>query len=130
LEIVQVNLDHVTAFTAAIQQKDLGAMLSQMAGNVVLNTPLIAEPIKGKAAIREIVGPLLDVVDAFDFREIMRGPEHVSSFFKVTVGTIKLDGVDYWLLDGAGLIKEMTVLWRPLPAVIAVRDKLLARAAD
>ena len=101
-----MNLDHVTAFTAAMQQKNLDAMLSHMADNVVLNTPLIAEPIKGKAAIRKIVGPLLDVVDAFDFREIMRGPEHVSSFFEITVGTIKLDGMDYWLLDGAGLIKE------------------------
>ena len=45
-------------------------------------------------------------------------------FFKVTVGTIELDGMDYWLLDSAGLIKEMTVLWRPLPAAMAVRDRL------
>jgi hypothetical protein len=40
----------------------------------------------------------------------MHGPEHVSSFFKVTVERIQLDGMDYWLLDSAGLIKEMTVL--------------------
>jgi hypothetical protein len=125
-----MNLDHVTAFTAAMKRKDLETMLGHMADDVVLNTPLIAEPVKGKAAIREIVGPLLDVVDAFDFRETMQGPEHVSSFFKVTVGTIQLDGMDYWLLDSAGLIKEMTVLWRPLPAAIAVRDKLLARSGD
>jgi hypothetical protein len=123
-----MNLDHITAFTAAMQQKNLDAMLSHMADDVVLNTPLLAEPGKGKAAVREIVGPLLAAVDAFDFREIMQGPEHVSSFFKITVGTNQLDGMDYWLLDSAGLIKEMTVLWRPLPAAIAVRDKLLARA--
>jgi S-methylmethionine-dependent homocysteine/selenocysteine methylase len=119
-----MNLEHVTAFTAAMRRKDLKAMLSHMAGDVVLNTPLRAEPVLGKEAIREIVGPLLAVVDAFDFREIMQGPEHVSSFFKVTVGTIELDGMDYWLLDSAGLIREMTVLWRPLSAAIAVRDRL------
>jgi len=94
-----MNLDHVTAFTAAMQHKNLEAMFSHMADDAVLNTPLIAEPIKGKAAIRQIVEPLLAVVDAFDFREIMHGPEHVSSFFKVTVGTTQLDGMDYWLLD-------------------------------
>ena len=121
-----MNLDHITAFTAAMQQKNLDAMLSHMADDVVLNTPLFAEPGKGKAAVREIVGPLLAAVDAFDFREIMQDPEHVSSFFKITVGTNQLDGMDYWLLDSAGLIKEMTVLWRPLPEAIAVRDKLLA----
>ena len=124
-----MTLSHIMAFTAAMQKKDLDAMLSHMAEDVVLNTPLIAEPVKGKAAIREIVGPLLDVVSAFDFREIMQGPEHVSSFFKVTVGTVQLDGMDYWLLDGAELIKEMTVLWRPLPAALAVRDILLARSS-
>ena len=119
-----MNLEHVTAFTAAMQRKDLEAMLSHMTDDVVLNTPLMAEPVLGREAIREVVGPLLTVVDGFDFREIMQGPEHVSSFFKATVGTIELDGMDYWLLDSAGLIKEMTVLWRPLPAAIAVRDRL------
>jgi hypothetical protein len=107
-----------------MQRKDLETMLRHMAGDVVLNTPLMAEPVRGKDAIREVVGPLLALVDTFDFREIMQGPEHVSSFFKATVGTIELDGMDYWLLDSAGLIKEMTVLWRPLPAAIAVRDRL------
>ena len=120
-----MNFEHVTAFTAAMQRKDLEAMLSHMAGDVVLNTPLVAEPVKGKEAIRGIVGPLLELVDTFDFREIMQGPEHVSSFFKIAVGAIELDGMDYWLLDSAGLIREMTVLWRPLPAAIAVRDMLL-----
>jgi hypothetical protein len=119
-----MNLERVTAFTASMQRKDLKAMLGHMADDVVLNTPLMAEPVRGKEAIRGVVGPLLAVVDAFDFREIMQGPEHVSSFFKVTVGTIELDGMDYWLLDSAGLIKEMTVLWRPLPAALAVRDRL------
>ena len=119
-----MNLEHVTAFTGAMQRKDLETMLRHMAGDVVLSTPLMAEPVRGKDAIREVVGPLLALVDTFDFREIMQGPEHVSSFFKVTVGTIELDGMDYWLLDSAGLIKEMTVLWRPRPAAIAVRDRL------
>jgi hypothetical protein len=58
----------------------------------------------------------------------MQGPELVSSFFEIAVGAIHLDGMDYWLLNSAGLIKEMTVLWRPLPKAIAVRNQLLARS--
>jgi hypothetical protein len=64
------------------------------------------------------------VVDTFDFREIMQGPQHASAFFGITVGSIELDGVDYWRLNEAGLIQEMTVLWRPLPEVVAVQNKL------
>jgi limonene-1,2-epoxide hydrolase len=119
-----MNLTHVHAFTAAMQRKDLDAMLANMADDIVLKTPFVAEPFKGKAAIRPVVTALLAVVDRFDFREILQGPNHVSAFFGITVGNEQLDGVDYWKLGDDGLIQEMTVLWRPLPAAIAVEKKL------
>jgi ketosteroid isomerase-like protein len=90
-----MNLTHVGAFTEAMTRKDLESMLLHMSEDVVLRTPLVAEPIQGKAAIRPVVSALLGVVDRFDFREIMQGPEHVSSFFKVTVRPNELDGMDY-----------------------------------
>ncbi len=119
-----MDLTHINAFTTAMQRKDLPAMLAHMADDVVLNTPLAAEPVSGKAAIQPVVEALLNVVDSFDFQEIMQGPRHVSSFFRVTVGPNALDGMDYWRLNDAGLIQEMTVLWRPLPAIVAVQSKL------
>ena len=100
-------------------------MFLHMSEDVVLRTPLVAEPIHGKAAICPVVSALLGVVDRFDFREIMQGPEHVSSFFKVTVGPNELDGMDYWRVNDRGLIEEMTVLWRPLPAAVAVQQLLV-----
>ena len=119
-----MDLTHIHAFTAAMQRKELEAMLTHMADDVTLKTPLLAEPFQGKAALRPVVEALLGMVDRFEFHEIMRGPQHVSSFFKITVGSTELDGMDYWRLDEAGLIQEMTVLRRPLPAVAAVQDKL------
>lgn len=119
------DLRHVHAFTASMQRKDLEAMLSHMSDEIVLRTPLVAESLTGKAAIRPIVEALLRVVDRFEFREILQGPAHVSAFFGITVGPHQLDGVDYWKLDEAGLIREMTVLWRPLPAIVAVNAMLV-----
>ena len=119
-----MDLTHINAFTAAMARKNLDAMLTHMADDIVLKTPLFAEPVCGKAAIRPVVEALFAVVDTFDFQEIMRGPQHVASFFKVTSDALELDGVDYWRLNEAGLIKEMTVLWRPLPAIAAVQAKL------
>ena len=119
-----MDLTHIHAFTAAMQRKELEAMLTHMADDIVLKTPLAAAPFRGKAAIRPVVEALLDVVDRFEFRETMQGPQHVSAFFGITVGPDELDGVDLWRLNEAGLIQEMTVLWRPLPAIMAVVDKL------
>jgi hypothetical protein len=121
-----MDLTHIHAFTQAMQRKDLDAMLSHMADDIVLKTPLAAAPFNGKAAIRPVVTALLGVVDAFEFREILQGPQHVAAFFGITVGSEQLDGVDYWRLDDTGLIAEMTVLWRPLPAALAVERKLAA----
>jgi hypothetical protein len=117
-------LTHIHAFTDAMQRKDLEAMLTHMTKDVVLKTPHVAEPFRGKAALRPVVEAPLAVVDAFEFHEVMQGPQHVSSFFPLTVGPVELDGMDFWQLNDAGMIQEMTVLWRPLPAVAAVQDKL------
>jgi SnoaL-like protein len=119
-----MNMAHIHAFTTAMQQKDLETMLEHMAEDVVLKTPLAPEPLRGKAALRPVVAALLGVVDKFEFREFLHGPEHVSAFFGLTVGDLELDGVDYWRLNAAGFIQEMTVLWRPLPAIVAVKRQL------
>jgi len=119
-----MDLTHIHAFTSAMERKDLDAMLSHMSDDITLNTPLAAQPLHGKAAVRPVVQALLGVVDTFEFREIMQGPNHVSSFFRVSAGSSELDAMDYWRLNDAGLIQEMTVLWRPLPAIAAVQAML------
>jgi hypothetical protein len=123
---MMIDLSHVHAFTDAMQRKDRDAMLSHMTDDIVLKTPLATAPFIGKDAIRPVVTALLGVVDTFDFREILQGPDHVAAFFGLRVGPHQLDGVDVWRLDGLGLIREMTVLWRPLPAAVAV-EKALAQ---
>jgi SnoaL-like domain len=119
-----MDMTHLNAFLEAMQRKDPEAMLIHMADDVILKTPLAVEPFKGKAAIRPVVEALLGVVDKFDFRERMQGPEHISQYFGVTVGSNELDGMDYWRINGVGLIQEMTVLWRPLPTMLEVQKKL------
>ena len=104
-------------------------MLAQMTEAVVLNTPLTAEPVRGKAAIRPVVDALLVAVDAFEIREILEGPTHAAAFFGATAGPHRLDGMDYWRLDAAGRIAEMTVLWRPRPEASPSVDRLI-RAAE
>ena len=49
-----MDLTHVRAFTDAVQRKDLERMLSHMTEDIVLETPLLAEPVRGKAALRTL----------------------------------------------------------------------------
>jgi len=122
-----MDLTHVRAFTEAMARKDLESMLTHMTEDVILETPLRAEPVRGKAELRTVVSALLAIVDTFDFQELLQGPAHVSSFFVVRIGSEQLDGMDYWLLNDAGRIARMKVLWRPLPAIEAVQRRLDGR---
>ena len=119
-----MDLTHVRAFTDAMQRKDLETMLSHMTEDIVLETPLLAEPVRGKAAVRTVVGALLAIVDGFDSQELMQGPSHVAWSYVVRIGAERLDGVDDWLLDESGKIARMKVLWRPFPAIAAVQRRL------
>ena len=121
-----MDLHHIHAFTAAMQRKHLDDMLVHMADNVALRTPLAAEPLVGKPAIRPVVATLLQVIETIVFREFLEGPVHVAAFFELEAAGTELQGVDYWRLDENGLIQEMNVFWRPLPAILAVNSALAA----
>ncbi len=126
-ETLPTDLTHLHGFIEGMMERqDLEAMLSHMADDMILNTPLVPEPFRGKTAIRPVVVALMGVVDKFYFREIMQGPQHVAVSFGLTVGSAELDGMDYIRLDDAGLVQQMTVLWRPLPAIVAVLNRLNA----
>jgi SnoaL-like domain len=126
-----MDMTHLHGFIdGMMQRKDVEAMLPHMADDMILKTPLAAEPFKGKAAIRPVVIALMGVVDRFSFREIMQGPQHVCVSFGLTVGSAELDGMDYIRLNEAGLVQEMMVLWRPLPAIVAALNQLNLAAGE
>jgi hypothetical protein len=110
-----------------MQRKHLDDMLVHMADTVTLRTPLAAEPLVGKPAIRPVVATLLQVIDTIVFREVLEGPAHVAAFFEIKAAGTELQGVDYWRLGENGLIQEMNVFWRPLPAILAVNSALAAQ---
>ena len=111
-----------------LKKRNFQAMLPHMADDMVLHTPLAAEPAVGKEAIRRIVTGLLNVVDAFEVRELLQGPRQSAVAFGVTIGPAHIDGVDLIRLAPDGRVQEMRVHWRPLPAVVQALD-IINRAA-
>lgn len=77
--------------------------------------------------MQAVLGHLLAVVDTFDVRELLRGDQNVAVFLRIKMDDIEIDGVDVTHLDGDGLIDSMTVAWRPLPAVVAVQNRIAPR---
>ena len=108
-------------FRVAAESHDIDALLTTLAPDVVLHSPVTFAPYAGK----ETVGRLLRLVsEAFDGWQCVtetHDPDGVIGFvFRTHVGDRELEGLDLLRLDADGLIAELTVMIRPLSGLIAL----------
>jgi hypothetical protein len=96
-----------------------------MADNVVIYSPIVPEPFKGKQQVQDILKQLMLTVDAFIPKLVLRDGADFAAIFTIELGPNKLDGMDHMHINESGFIDSMTVAWRPMPAVVEVQ-KLLA----
>ena len=119
-----MDMTHLNGFLEAMQKGDLDALEAHMADDVIVRSPIVVEPFRGKAAVRSVAQLLLKVVDKFTVRDVMQGSSYVAVYLGLTVGSDELDGVDCFRMNDSGLVQEMAIMWRPLPAVVAVQNRL------
>ena len=67
---------------------------------------------------------MLSTDDAFEPKLLLRDGSDFVAVFTVRLDDHVIDGMDHMHLNDAGLVDSMTVAWRPLPAVVAVQQKL------
>jgi hypothetical protein len=78
------------------------------------------------AAVRALLGVLLRTFDDFRYEARMAGEPLHGLVFRATIGDRQIHGVDLIHLDDDGLIDEITVMVRPLSAVTALGEAVLA----
>jgi hypothetical protein len=108
-------------FRAAAERDDIDALLSTLAPDVVLHSPVTFGPYVGK----ETVGGLLRVVSEAlagwrCVTEMQGSGAEIGFVFRAQVGDREIEGLDLLRLDGAGQIAELTVMCRPLSGLIAL----------
>ncbi|AMV48454.1 nuclear transport factor 2 family protein [Paraburkholderia caribensis] len=116
--------EHLDAYLEAMGKRDVEGTKFHMATNVVLRSPIAPIPIEGKERVAEVLTQLLDTVDTFEPKLLLRDRADFVAVFTIRFGDHSIDGMDHMHLDDAGLIDSMTVAWRPLPSVVAVQQKL------
>jgi hypothetical protein len=119
-----INTDHLDAYLGAMKERDVAATKVHLADNVVLRSPIVPAPFEGKEQVAAVLTHLLDTVDAFEPKLLLRDHADFVAVFTIKLGDNKIDGMDHMHLNEDGLIDSMTVAWRPLPAVVAVQQKL------
>lgn len=119
--------DHLQAFLQSMEAGDITLAVTHLAERVQLRSPILPEPIEGRDGVGHVLDALINTVDSFEPRLLLRDGPDVVAMVKITFGNHQIDAFGHIHLDSAGLIGGMTVAWRPLPAVVAVQQVLVPK---
>jgi limonene-1,2-epoxide hydrolase len=119
----------VHPFRAAIEAQDLDAAVALLREDVVFRSPVVFTPYEGREALRQILAAVMDVFGDFRYvREIgADGARDHALVFEARVGDKQLQGCDFIQLDDDGAITELTVMVRPMQAMLALAEAMKAK---
>jgi hypothetical protein len=119
----------VHPFRRAIEARDIDAAVALLREDVVFRSPVVHTPYRGRDAVRPILDAVVMVFEDFRYvREIGADDARDHALvFEARVGDKQLEGCDFIQLDDEGAISELTVMVRPLSAMLTLADAMKAR---
>jgi limonene-1,2-epoxide hydrolase len=119
----------VQAFRQAVEAGDLDAVVALLRDDVVFHSPVVFQPYQGREALRPILAAVLEVFEDFRYVREIRSAEtrDHALVFTARVGDKEIEGCDFVRLDEAGTIKELTVMVRPLSAMLTLAEMMKTR---
>ena len=112
-------------FRVAVEAKDLEALAASLASDVVFYTPIFHKPLRGRdqaATGLRFATTAFAFTDNFRYIDELTGETTVALMFETEIDGHFLEGVDYLVLDDAGLVGELRISMRPMTAVEKYRE--------
>jgi hypothetical protein len=109
----------------AMERGDLQDVLDAFAPDAVLRSPLTGRlAFSGRAQIGAVMGVVIDVFEDLRYTDQLDCGDRAVLVASARVNGTEIEVVDHLRLDEHGKIRELTVFFRPLPA-IAVAMRLI-----
>jgi len=104
---------------AAMEARDHAAVVSLLAPDAVLNSPILGTRFEGREALSDLYAGIIEGFTEYRYtHEMEAGGAHLLGFAGTVRGK-RVEGIDLIRVDDEGLIVEMTVWLRPLSGLIA-----------
>lgn len=109
----------------AMEARDSAAIVEAFAPDAVFRSPLTGRlTFNGREQIGALVQVVLEVLEDFQYTDELSGRDSAFLVARARVGGTDIEMVDHIRLDQHGKIRELTVFFRPMPA-IAVAMRLI-----
>ncbi len=122
-------VDH--PFRAAWRTRDLDEWIEALSPEIVLRSPVVRKPFRGRSKARELYGVLFETFGEMKITSELAGKDNHAFFWRAEVAGRWIEGADLLSYDGQGSITEIRVLIRPLVDIAvfasAVGPSLAAR---
>jgi hypothetical protein len=112
------------SFLEGMHTADDDTIAGNLAEDVVLHSPFLAEPVTGRQAVANLLQAVSKLADDLTVQEVLSGENHLAAFFRLQIEDTVVNGVDYARLDADNKIAELSVLWRPLPSMVEMQGHI------
>ncbi|GAA3539154.1 membrane protein [Aeromicrobium flavum] len=97
-----------------------------LADDVVFRSPIAHKPYPGKAITAAILNGVSRVFEDFHYVDEIEQDDRSALVFEAQVGGVTVHGCDFITTDDDGLIKEFTVMVRPMSGAQALMNAMEA----
>ena len=120
----------MSAFQSAVESKDTATIADALSPDVIFRSPAVHKPYEGRDLVLMILGAVVQVFEDFSYVGRLSDGDEEMLRFKARVGDREVDGVDIVRYGADGLVEELSVMIRPLSALVAVKDAMGAKLAE
>ena len=114
-------------FREAVESRDRDALSAALSPDVVFHSPAVFAPYVGRDETMRVLGAVLQVFEEFRYIDEMSSGPVTTLRFVATVNGRSIEGVDLVRHDDGGLVVDLTVMIRPLSALLAVVEAMAAQ---
>jgi hypothetical protein len=116
-------------FRDAVERRALDELVALFADEIVLRSPAVHSPYRGRAQVETLLRAVAEVLDDFHYTRQIETPGAADSalVFRARVGDREIEGCDFVHVDDDGLIDELYVMVRPLSGLIAMARAMSAQ---
>lgn len=105
------------ALRQAIESKDRAKYSALLAEDVLFLSPVEEVPQIGREAVSQVLSIVFEIFQDFQYTDQFDGEGTHVLVFRARVGEIPVEGVDLLRMDEQGLVKEFTVMMRPIAGI-------------
>jgi limonene-1,2-epoxide hydrolase len=108
-------------FRAAVEARDIDAMVAALTPDVKLYSPVAHKPFEGHDQVRGLFTALFETFEDFHYTDELESADGTHALiFRAHVGDKDLQGLDLMRMNDDGLIHEFTVMIRPASGLMAL----------